>query len=34
MLVKRQFWGFIIVVKRGRFGWLLGWLKEAVLGCY
>ena len=31
---KRQFCEFIIVVKRGRFGWSLVWLKKAVLGGY
>ena len=31
---KRQFWLVIRMVKMCRFGWLLGWLKNTVLGGY
>ena len=31
---ERQFWVVLSVLKRGSFGWLLVWLKEAVLGGY
>ena len=35
MVKNGQFWAVISVVKRGSFGWLLGWLKrQAVLGGY
>ena len=32
MVKKGQFWVVISVVKKGRFGRLLVWLKRAVLG--
>ena len=34
MVKKGQFRVVIRMVKRGSFGWLLGWLKRAVKGGY
>ena len=34
MVKKGRFWVVIRVVKRGRLGWLVEWLKGAVWGGY
>jgi len=31
---RRQFWGLLGWLKRGIFGWFLGWFNEAVLDGY
>ena len=31
---EKQFWVFLSLLKRGRFGCIIVWLKEAILGGY